>query len=140
VTDQKDIKSVLYLLSARSDFASVEARNLITRLRAELAEALKYAAPENAKALPHIKNPCKVHNEYWTTHFGACMACRANKAEAELAAWKAESEAAKAPIDEALVFDRSDERQIEKHAREDAAWYRWQVARANTDRIAKEKA
>jgi len=59
---------------------------------------------------------------------------------AELAAWKAEAEAAKALIDEALVFDRSDERQIEKHAREDAAWYQWQVARANTDRIAKEKA
>lgn len=36
MTDQKDIESVLYLLSARSDHASVEARNLITRLRAAL--------------------------------------------------------------------------------------------------------
>ena len=38
MTDQKDIESVLYLLSARSDHASVEARNLITRLRAALVD------------------------------------------------------------------------------------------------------
>lgn len=54
-------------------------------LTAKLAEALKYGAPENAKALSSVKNPCTKHNQYWTTAMGACMACRACDAEANLA-------------------------------------------------------
>lgn len=64
----------------------------IRTLEAELAEARKYAAPENASALSSVKNSCTQHNQYWTTASGACMACRAEKAEAELAQAKADRE------------------------------------------------
>lgn len=52
----------------------------VKAMELQLSEALKYAAPVNATAsVPRLK-PCE-HNEYWTTHSGACMACRATVAE-----------------------------------------------------------
>lgn len=56
----------------------------IRTLEADLDEARKYAAPENAKALSWVKKPCTKHNQYWTTATGGCMACRADDAETKL--------------------------------------------------------
>lgn len=68
-----------------------EALAKVKRVEGERDEALKYGAPEkDAKALSWVKEPCKIHNAYWTTHFGGCMACRATKAEAERDVYKAE--------------------------------------------------
>lgn len=73
------------MLAIRSqDFE--EALEKIATLETQLAEALKYGAPENATALSYVKNPCTKHNQYWTTASGACMACRAETAETQLAA------------------------------------------------------
>lgn len=59
----------------------------IAALEAQLAEALKYGARDNAEALSCVKHLlCKKHNQYWTTISGACMACRAVDAESQLAA------------------------------------------------------
>ena len=53
------------------------------KLRAELAEALKYGAPmAGVKATVKRTVKCE-HNEYWTTHGGGCMACRVVEAENE---------------------------------------------------------
>jgi len=57
-------------------------RTRIAELEAELAEAKKYGAPQNATAIVKRKTNCD-HNEYWTTLSGGCMACRAADAEAE---------------------------------------------------------
>ena len=73
-----------------SDHHFNEAADTITQLRERLDavekerdKALRYGAPENSTALSHVKNPCTKHNQYWTTHSGGCMACRANDAEKE---------------------------------------------------------
>ncbi len=56
-------------------------------LEAALKEALKYGAPENTLAFVKPLKPC-IHNPYWTTMSGECMACRATEAEAERDAMK----------------------------------------------------
>lgn len=53
----------------------------LARVTAERDEALKYGAPQNAKSHRRLK-PCE-HNDYWITHSGNCMACRAVDAETE---------------------------------------------------------
>lgn len=59
----------------------------IERLNLQLREARKYAAPMDATAsVPRLK-PCE-HSEYWTTHYGNCMACRAADAELQNEALK----------------------------------------------------
>lgn len=58
-------------------------RERLDAVEKERDKALRYGAPENATALSHVKNPCTKHNQYWTTHYGSCMACRANDAEDE---------------------------------------------------------
>ena len=51
--------------------------------RAEVTEALKYGAPVNATSLSFVTHKCG-HNDYWKTHDGKnCMACRAERAEAD---------------------------------------------------------
>ena len=55
----------------------------IAELENQLAEALKYGAPKNSKALSFVTHPCNFHSHYWTTMSGSCMACRAVSAETE---------------------------------------------------------
>lgn len=64
--------------------AALQAR--ISALEAELAEARKYGAPEAGAVRFSKLSPkqCQ-HDDYWTTISGNCMACRAEKAESELA-------------------------------------------------------
>lgn len=78
----------------------------IDALTSALAEARKYGATENAKALSWVKNPCKVHNQYWTTAMGCCMACRAEKAETALAAEKERGEKVAATLPATYYADR----------------------------------
>lgn len=59
---------------------------IVKSLTAERDEALKYGAPKDDVALSWVKNPCKRHNQYWTTASGSCMACRADSAEARAVA------------------------------------------------------
>jgi len=56
----------------------------IADLERQLADAMKYGAPENATRLPYVKAKNCHHNDYWTTVSGACMACRAVEAEQKL--------------------------------------------------------
>lgn len=60
----------------------------IQYLRAQRDQALKYAAPVDATASVPRHKQC-AHNEYWTTHYGNCMACRAEVAELQLRDMKA---------------------------------------------------
>ncbi len=54
-------------------------------------------------------NPkCVKHNSYWTAAYGTCMACRAEKAEAELAQAKADREVLAAWVRKALKQDDPD--------------------------------
>jgi septal ring factor EnvC (AmiA/AmiB activator) len=47
------------------------------------------------------------HNEYWTGHYGTCMACRSEKAESQLAKVTAERDRLKAELDEVVVIASS---------------------------------
>lgn len=108
-------------------------REAIATLETQLAEALKYGARENAKALSYVKNPCKKHNQYWTTFSGACMACRAVNAETQLAA---ANEAVRvlgeyvAGIENAEPFSRVSELQ--------AAYENNPLARASVEKVGKQ--
>jgi hypothetical protein len=83
-----------------------ETPNQIDELRAKLAEALKYGAPENTRSTIPRKAKCE-HNEYWTTHYGNCMACRATSAEAERETLRASLAEKVGQLDEAVMAQGS---------------------------------
>jgi len=58
----------------------------IERLCDQLAEAKKYGAQVDVTVRRSSLPPktCQ-HNDYWTTNYGNCMACRAERAESQLA-------------------------------------------------------
>ena len=68
-------------VTLRTDLAAKS--SMLETMTKERDEALKYAAPVNAQAYVPRVNPCK-HNQYWTTAYGACMACRAGDAELQV--------------------------------------------------------
>ena len=121
-----------------SDHHFNEAADTITQLRERLAavekerdKALRYGAPENSTALSHVKNPCTKHNQYWTTHSGGCMACRANDAEKErdqLRRSNERLEKEKAELCKQWQRQRA-QKQARQHARKERKWHRRQERR-----------
>jgi hypothetical protein len=63
--------------------------------------ALDAARVEGGEDVQPIQEGRCGHSSYWTTHYGNCMACRAEKAEAKLAACREALRAAEAAIGDA---------------------------------------
>lgn len=90
MTLQEWVEQLPPIHRARKEFEALQQRSA--------APASGEAEPpiKGALALGYVKDPCKVHDAYWTTASGACMVCRAVKAETNLAAVRAENESVKA--------------------------------------------
>lgn len=114
----------------------------ISHLQSRLEAAEKFGAPvAGAVALSHVKDPCKLHNAYWTTSSGSCMACRAVQAEARATVLRAEVDAWRAAVsDGAYVVNTEHESfagRMSFTKKTQAAIDRLQAARDATDSLPK---